>query len=703
MTSHHWIRGGSRADRTAELGRLGLPAPLATVSAHRRLRGPYTAAGTLIRLVAADALRRDPELGPDHHIALLTSTPELAGQVPPIKVALELTAASGARTRYQARLHSLRVSHGLVDFLLAYLRGLPAEPRVLVVEDVSEADPTDLEFLAVLVRRVPADLLTVVVGSGPAPLADPPGPVSVSLPAALRAHTTAHDAAGGTALPPVTGDLADAFVDSDGTTDDPRALEAYEKLAQPERAARHDRRIEVLRELGERSLEFGAIPFHAEHGSDPAGAGTAALRVAQLNSKNLGLYHSAVDFGLRGRRLVPGGPDDKLWWHFTGDATTSLSALGRAEEVELIYAELRMVSTDSEMHMHGAYATAMLYARHFDDSRRDPRKAREWLHVAIAISTLLPDPKERAFYTVFNRNGLALVETREGRPDRALELLNSGMATLDRELAPGEQLLHRTGLRYNRAQVFIMTGRLTEALADLDTVIEVDPNFHDHYFNRGNVLHRLGRRAEAVEDYGRALALSPPYPEVFYNRGDARAELGDLAGAVEDFSRVIELDPDNADAWLNRAAMRHELGDDDGAWADVTAGLAVRPDGAHLHGLRGRLLAGRGDTDAAWASLTAAVEHDPGLASAWATRGMLAFDNGDLDRAVADLDRSVSLLDNPEIRFNRGVALQEAGRYEEAGRDFAAVLDATGDEDARARLDECRRAASTAFDDAAVS
>jgi tetratricopeptide (TPR) repeat protein len=416
------------------------------------------------------------------------------------------------------------------------------------------------------------------------------------------------------------------------------------------------------------------------------------VREAQIRSKNHGLYHSAVELGLFGRGLVDRDAEPRLWWDFTGDITTSMSSSGRAEETEALYREIRAISTDPLIHMYSAYGTAMLYARHYDDARRDPAEARRWVNLAIAIASQLPDPKERAFHSVFNNNGLALVEMRDGHAAEAMRLLDEGMARLDRDLEPGEQLLHRTGLRYNRAQLYVMTGRLPEALDDLDAVIEVDANFHDHYFNRGTVLRRLGRCEEAIADYDRALSLSPPFPEAFYNRADARLELGDVDRARADLDRVLELEPDHVDALLNRAGLLCDLGDVDAAWTDVTAGLGLRPRDPHLLCLRGRLLLDRGDPAAARADLDAALELDGNLAEAWAIRGVLAHGAGDLSGAVADLTRAVELGDSPQIRFNRAVMLEEDGRLAEAVADYEAVLAAEDDPDARTRLDACRLA-----------
>ncbi|ASW57186.1 tetratricopeptide repeat protein [Plantactinospora sp. KBS50] len=727
MGSHYWISADRRADRDRLRAGLDLPPLLAHAEAHRRLRGPYSAAGAVLRTIGTDALARRPELGVRHHIEILTAAPEFEGRVPRIRSTLEESPDS-ARTRYQARLHTLRLAHGLTEFLRDYLAALDDGPRTLVVEDMHEADPTDHEFVAVLLRRLAPGQLTVVVGSAAGPLAEVPGPVSMSLPEALRVRAVRLEAPSGPGTPSVprtpsvpgmsgrpadragagfeasllegldataVGELARGYVATECTGDDPRARAAYLSLPAAERAALHDERRLALLALGERSLLFGAVPYHAEHGSDPAGVGATALREAQLRCKSLGMYHAAAELGIRGRAVADRDSRPELWWDITGDVTTSLSAIGRAEEAEALYDEARAISTDPLIHMHAAYGTAMLFARHYGDQRRDPLQARRWLNQAVAIASLLPDPKERAFFSVFNRNGIALVETREGRPEEALRLLNEGMARLDRELDPDEQQLHRTGLRYNRAQVYGMSGRLEEALADYSAVIEVDPNFHDHYFNRGNVLRRLGRNKEAIADYERALQLSPPFPEAYYNCGDARLELGDLDGARADFDRVLELDPEHVDAWLNRAALRCDLDDVDGAWADVTAGLALAPRNPHLLCLKGRVLVERGAAEAAREALSAALALDEGLAEAWAIRGGLGYSSGDLEAAIADLSRAVDLLGTPEIRYNRAVVYQEAGRLDEAAEDYRAILAVVDDTDAAERLAECQRATAT--------
>jgi tetratricopeptide (TPR) repeat protein len=146
-------------------------------------------------------------------------------------------------------------------------------------------------------------------------------------------------------------------------------------------------------------------------------------------------------------------------------------------------------------------------------------------------------------------------------------------------------------------------------------------------------------------------------------------------------------------ARLARASLLAYHGDVGAPMADVLAGLAHEPDNAHLLCLKGRLLAGQGDTTAARQALSAALAADPGLGEGWAILGQVAFEAADLDQAVEAFDRAVDLCGNaPEVRYNRAVVHQAAGRLAAAIEDLDAVVAATSDPDARHRLETCRKA-----------
>jgi tetratricopeptide (TPR) repeat protein len=688
---HRWIQGPTSATRLAA-AQTGLPELMPPVSAHRRLRGPYTAAGTVLRAVVPGMLAgASAALVSRHDIEILSAAPELRQLIDASRETLTSLAVPEERTRFYSRLRTRRIAHGLTELLRDHLAGAP--PRMLVIEHAWASDPTDAELLAIMLRRLDPALLTLVIGTVPG---DPPAgsPAHADLAAALARYTEFR-----TVTPMVApasendADLAAAYVSSDGTSDDPALKQAYDRLPAADRAALHDARADRLTEPGyEQSLELGAIPFHREHGRDPSGAGAQALRQALDYCIDMGFYDATVDFGGRGRGLFDWSGDEQLWWTFTTKMTTSLAALGRAAQAEELYDEARAFSTNPGVHQQAAYATAMLYTRHHDPARRDNRQAMAWINEAIAIASVLPDPTERTFQSVFSGNGRALIRVHQGDLPGALELVDACLARAGAELSQDQHRLHRSVLLYNRAQVLVGLGRLDDALLDYTTVIGADPNYAEYYLDRGNIFRRMGRDSDAMVDYEAALRLSPPFPEVYYNRADMQLAAGDIEAGLSGLDYVLELDPGYLDAYVNRAGVRAELGDLDGARRDADAGLILDPDNPHLHCVLGQLHAEDGRDGDAREAFGRALAADPALPAAWAGLAALAHRAGDPAAAVADLSRALDLGDDAALRYNRAVAYQALGRWAEAltDLDVAAGLD-PDDPDVAGDRSRCRQ------------
>jgi tetratricopeptide (TPR) repeat protein len=715
---HLVLIGDLSRDRAARRAQLTLAtALLPATSAHRRRRGPYTFAGTLMRAVVPDALLRRPELVAAHEVEILTVAPELRDRVPVTLETLTSLAVPEERTRFHSRLRTWRIAHGLMEFLRDLLAADAAGTRSIVVEDLDHADPTDREFVAVLLRRMDPALLTVLV-EGTADVLTPlviddrveeGTPVGEDLPAVLRRWCRRIDAA---ASGPVeaggrdgigdldhlddldeetTRALAARYVADDGTDDDPFVLAAYQRVPAAERAVLHDRRAAELVAVGEATLALGAIPYHREQGSDPRRAGVVALAQAMDTCMLIGFYDATLDLCRRGRALTDWQRQPDMWWLFTGKMPTSLSALGRADEAEEICNEARARSRNPAVHIQCAYSTSMLYTRHRNPSRRDHERALGWINEAIALASLLTDPKQRAFNTVFHNNGLALIEGHMGRAETALELVTAGIAELDSDLGADEHHLHRSVLRHNRATVLTGLGRLDEALEDFRAVVAVDPYYPEYHLDLGNLLRLMGREDEALAEYETARRLGPPIPEVYYNRGDIKNEAGDVAGALADFDYVLELDPDFLNAYINRAGLFLDLGEPDRAERDAVAGLARDPDNAHLLAVLGRVHAEREEDTAARAAFDRALLADPDLVAALCGRATVAYQGGDVDVAMADLEHAVELVpDDPAVRYNRAFVLSHVGRWDDALADLevAAAL-VPDDEDIRTARERC--------------
>ncbi|GII03759.1 hypothetical protein Pta02_57670 [Planobispora takensis] len=587
---------------------------------------------------------------------------------------------------------TLRLANGVAEFLAECLpacRPPTAAPFTLVVRDFHRADPTDCELVEILVRRLdPAILTVVILGAGappawfrgrvPAPGAPLPEWLSGGAASARNGVTGAVPRRDG----PVRRDAA-AHVASECT--DERSRAAYEATSPAGRARLHDLRAEELEATGEFSLRLGAVPFHRELGSDPAGRGVAALWTAVDHCVHEGFLAAVIELGARGLRLAERGSEQ--WWRFAQRTATALGALGRQEEARDLYEYVRRVSQDPAVHAACAYGTAMLDARHPDPAVRDLGRATGWINQAVAISSLLPDPQERAFKLGFDRNGQALIEMRQKRPARALALVESAIALADAALRDRHPV-HRMVLHANRGQLLAVLGRTKEALEEYGTAIAIDPLFADYYLDRGNLLLSLGRTEDALADYETAISVSPPLPEAYYNRAELHLVMGDLESGRADLDRVLELDPGYLDAYVNRAGVLAMLGREARARDDVAAGLRLDPGNPHLLTVRGQLDVEAGRFEEAAAAFDAALTGAAGLGAAWANRGILRYRLGDPEGAAADLGRAIELGESAELYFNRAMALRDLGDEAGARRDLRRALDlAPGDPDIRAALE----------------
>ncbi|MGV9773402.1 tetratricopeptide repeat protein [Streptosporangium sp. NPDC003464] len=568
-------------------------------------------------IASALASAARPDLVARYDIELRAMAPDLHGLVPARRRSVADRLPRAERILVHAPRRTLRLSNGLTELVGEHLAEVG--PRTLVVENAHRADPTDRELLAVLRRRIAPRLLTVVVGEQAVP-------------------------------------------------DEPLTPEE------------HDARAEELEREGTVGARLGAIPYHREHGTDPHRA-VEALRFAVEWCLDAGCHDAVVELGQRALALTDPAAEPETWWRFLHSTATALGSLNREDEAEALFDLARRESVSPLTHAAAAYSTGMLKVRHHDPARRDLDAALAWVNQAIAISTLLPDPRERAFKLGFDLNGRALVEVRRGDPARALELVQEAVELAERDLPPGEHPIHRLVLLANRAQLAVMLGRPEDALEDLDAVIAADPGYPDYYIDRGNLLHRLGRREAAIADYETAMRVGPPFPEPYYNRAEIRFSAGDHQGALVDLDHALELDPEFVDGLANRAGLLAALGDHGRARADAEAGLALDPANPYLLCALGQVEMAEGHHKEARAAFDRALEGAPSLAAAWASRGMLAFETGDPEGAVADFTRALEPGADPALLFNRAMALRAAGREEAAVADLTRALELAPDDD----------------------
>lgn len=636
------------------------------IRCHRRLRGPYTGGGELMRLVIPELLDSHVEVINAHPNEVVGLAPDLEPVVATAPKTLTNMTVGPERTRYYSAVRTLHLAQGTAEMLTEWARLCHPSGVRIAFRQLDEADHTDRELVSVLLRHCDPSSVQLVVEAEQRD--DLLGQALVDYAERVAAQ------------PPERadrpGDLAQLFIDSDGTL--PEFEAAYLELPAAERASRHSARADQLAQTGAPGAELGAIPYHLEHGDKPVDVVIEAFSKAVETCFGRGYYHSAHDLAQRGQTLFA-DDRDKRYWAMSHKIGACLSYLQPRESAAHFH-RMRAQSADPLIHLNAAYMLAMLYTRHLPKDEHDDDLALAWANTAIAIADLQPDSVVRTFQRAFMRNARALVELHRGNLTEALDLVNAGIALTD-HLDPDQHRLHRSVLVFNRAKVEAGLGLFDLALRDFDEVVKRDPEYGEYYFERAGSRRAAGLLQLALDDYGDAIRLSPPFREARFNRADLLRELGEDDAALADLDYGLRLDPDHVDGLINRADILLDRGAYQQAQADISHGLQLEPRNAHLLTANGSLLAELGDIDGAHRSFTEALAADVTFVPAWTNRAVLAYTAGRPVDAVADLTEAIALQDDPVLRMNRAIALQDMGEHQRAIADLdVAVRELGADE-----------------------
>ncbi|WP_414563896.1 MULTISPECIES: tetratricopeptide repeat protein [unclassified Anabaena] len=130
-------------------------------------------------------------------------------------------------------------------------------------------------------------------------------------------------------------------------------------------------------------------------------------------------------------------------------------------------------------------------------------------------------------------------------------------------------------------------GDTPEAIADLNWLLQADPQDAQAYCCRGVVRCKMGKYREAIADFNQAILLNFPDAVVYRNRGKARALLGDHQGAMADFNQALKIQPQDALVYVARGNAYRTSGNYLDAIQDYSQALKIHPDYAQAYYNRG--------------------------------------------------------------------------------------------------------------------
>jgi tetratricopeptide (TPR) repeat protein len=161
-------------------------------------------------------------------------------------------------------------------------------------------------------------------------------------------------------------------------------------------------------------------------------------------------------------------------------------------------------------------------------------------------------------------------------------------------------------------------GEFDEAVKELQSTIQLKPDYAEAQYTLGTVLKQQGKLPEAAAALREAIRLQPDFAGAYTTLGAVLRQMGDAEGAAAATRTGVELGKQRNDLQAatfatNSGRRLLAAGDVDGAISQFRAAISSRPDYAPAHYQLGLALKGKGAKEEAAQEFQKAAELDPRL------------------------------------------------------------------------------------------
>jgi tetratricopeptide (TPR) repeat protein len=198
------------------------------------------------------------------------------------------------------------------------------------------------------------------------------------------------------------------------------------------------------------------------------------------------------------------------------------------------------------------------------------------------------------------------------------------------------------GAHYNLGIFLANTGRTSEAIAQYEAALRLEPDYVEAHINLGNALGRAGRTSEAIAQYEAALRLKPD-AETHINLGNALGRAGRTSEAIAHFEEALRLKPAFAEAHNNLGNALARAGRTQDAIAQYETALRLKFDYAAAHYNLGNAFGSVGHTPEAIVQYEAALRLKPDYVEAHINLGNALASVGHTSEAIAHFEEALRL------------------------------------------------------------
>ncbi|HEX3673916.1 MAG TPA: sulfotransferase [Rhizomicrobium sp.] len=120
-------------------------------------------------------------------------------------------------------------------------------------------------------------------------------------------------------------------------------------------------------------------------------------------------------------------------------------------------------------------------------------------------------------------------------------------------------------------------GQAMDAIADLESALEMEPRSTKLFTEIADCLNSLGHHRKALMAASDAIDCDPAYPKAWYEKGLAHQMLNELEQSRDAYEHAIGINPRMAGALARLAALAAQQGEHDAARDYAGRALAIRP------------------------------------------------------------------------------------------------------------------------------
>jgi tetratricopeptide (TPR) repeat protein len=171
-------------------------------------------------------------------------------------------------------------------------------------------------------------------------------------------------------------------------------------------------------------------------------------------------------------------------------------------------------------------------------------------------------------------------------------------------------------------------GRIDNAIAKYQRVIEVAPQLASAYANLGALQHKQGKIEEAYRTFATGVERAPADRTLLSNAAATALELGKSDDALKYVDRAIETNKRDAELYTLRGSVLRALKRDDEAVAALQQAVQLAPNDARPHFSLGNALYAIHRKDEAIAEYRKAIDADPKMTRAYYNLGAVLYDVG---------------------------------------------------------------------------